>query len=615
MTNHVHNIVARYQATRNWVAIICTCLLLSGCVTTPYQQLPSNSQNHYETYNNVGSYLSKAHLSAPKAQAFYLFKASEMLVEQEEYERAKEILEVIFIQELEPDQRNQYHVLYALALTSSFPTESVQQLSQVTLSSLSDSYLVLFYKAKAISYTKIGDGPTAFQAAIELRNRVTNLAEQEEAKTLLWQGLIITPYDSLNYYRQTYYEPALLGWIDLAILYQQFSNSPDELLVALRNWRQSHSNHEAYAQLPDELKLAERAQPYEINQIALLLPFKGPYNRVSKAIRDGFMHAHLMQSRNATLKVYDTSDYYSIITAYQKSIDEGADFIVGPLTKRNINELVAFYDALPKPTLTLNRLENLMRNDELLYQFGLPIEDEAKQVAARAWNDGKRKAVVMAPKTNQGQRAIETFEKEFAALGGEIVANLRFKPGENHQTAIKEILGVDKSERRKNTIRYLLGEKLEFEPRRRQDADFIFLASSHRDARQIKPFLNYYYAIELDVYATSTIFSGALTPTKDKDLNGIVFCDIPWLIDKSPLYNEQRNLIADMWPQATQSQARYFSLGHDAYAISRDLSKLRAYPRYRLEGLSGKLSVNQTGTVERDLSWAIFKQGRPQQIQ
>ena len=60
----------------------------------------------------------------------------------------------------------------------------------------------------------------------------------------------------------------------------------------------------------------------------------------------------------------------------------------------------------------------------------------------------------------------------------------------------------------KTLLQQLLGRNLEFEMRRRQDAEFIFVVASPSMGRQIKPFINYYYAYDLPVIATSRIYSG-----------------------------------------------------------------------------------------------------------
>src|SRR5205823_5983563 len=71
--------------------------------------------------------------------------------------------------------------------------------------------------------------------------------------------------------------------------------------------------------------------------------------------------------------------------------------------------------------------------------------------------------------------------------------------------------------------------------KRRQDADMIFMIAPPEYARQIKPLLNYYYAGNLPIYATSHVYQGIPNAALDNDLNGIQFCDMPWTINQGLL--------------------------------------------------------------------------------
>ena len=94
-------------------------------------------------------------------------------------------------------------------------------------------------------------------------------------------------------------------------------------------------------------------------------------------------------------------------------------------------------ETLPLPTLALNygdraEAETTPAN---LYQYGLAAEDEAVQIAEKAWTDGLRRALVMVPKGNWGERIYAAFEQRFgfplleawamteSGCGGTIIAN------------------------------------------------------------------------------------------------------------------------------------------------------------------------------------------------
>ena len=70
--------------------------------------------------------------------------------------------------------------------------------------------------------------------------------------------------------------------------------------------------------------------------------------------------------------------------------------IIGPLEKQHVARLHS-ETALPVPTLALNNVEGSSSYSNLLYQFALSPENEAVQIAERAWQDGHRYAAILSP--------------------------------------------------------------------------------------------------------------------------------------------------------------------------------------------------------------------------
>ena len=52
----------------------------------------------------------------------------------------------------------------------------------------------------------------------------------------------------------------------------------------------------------------------------------------------------------------------------------------------------------------------------------------------------------------------------------------------------------------------IIGRRLEFEPRRRQDIDIVFMAAYSADARQLMPQLAFHHGADLPVHATSHVW-------------------------------------------------------------------------------------------------------------
>ena len=111
----------------------------------------------------------------------------------------------------------------------------------------------------------------------------------------------------------------------------------------------------------------------------------------------------------------------------------------------------------------------------------------------------------------------------------------------------------------------------------------------------------------MPVYATSNLYSASGDINQYNDMNGIRFCETPWLLDTS---NSLRQQVVQQWPQAAGSLGRLYAMGVDAYSLAPRLGQLKALPDNRILGLSGSLSINANQRVERQLPWAEFTGGQ-----
>ena len=113
------------------------------------------------------------------------------------------------------------------------------------------------------------------------------------------------------------------------------------------------------------------------------------------------------------------------------------------------------------------------------------------------------------------------------------------------------------------------------------------------------------------MYSTSHLFSGNNGQPQPADLNGIRFCETPWLLDSSDALHQQ---VVTQWPQAAGSLGRLYAMGMDAYTLAPRLSQLKALPDTRVDGLTGQLSINPSQRVQRQLPWAEFRDGQVQRL-
>lgn len=563
--------------------------------------------------------LKQAQQASPDKKSPLLVQAAGLLITERRFEKAQELLVRINQHYLNPLQMDDFRLYYGETLLALDAKES----------SLNQLLSVANPKAKPIQWQlrhsiSLSDSYLAnanyFEAAklrIELNDIIDNNIELTENNEKIWFALSQIETSFLQQLISDFNHQRLNGWLEIVYINQRWGHHPEQLLNSLEQWKKRYPLHPAQVAQPTSLQRVAQAKTYQPKQIAVLLPLSGKNAVVGNLIHDGIIAAHyqLPNSDDAPqLKFYDTAQTLSALTPYQQAVTDGADFILGPLTKPAIEAILA-QEVISVPMLALNHLENQQVNLEHVYQFGLLPEDEAEQAAQRAFDKGFRSAIAFLPDNSVGTRAENAFRNHFEQLGGELIDVERYKSSKSLKQNVQHLLGVDSSTQRKRSLQQLLGRNIEFEMRRRQDSDVIFMIANPSMGRAIKPFIDYYFAHDLPVIATSQVYSGKQVPQTDIDLNGVEFPDIPLLISELPEFQQSRQSLEQVQPEALDARGRYFALGFDSYKILSQLSIMRAFPEYHWSGLTGELSVDPQGRIHRYLTWAMFNKGVPEVTQ
>jgi outer membrane PBP1 activator LpoA protein len=264
---------------------------------------------------------------------------------------------------------------------------------------------------------------------------------------------------------------------------------------------------------------------------------------------------------------------------------------------------------VPVPVLTLNNLPDNTLAPPGLYQFALAPEDEARSAAQRALADGHTRAVALVPGNEWGRRVLSSFSTEFESLGGTLLDYRSYTPGiQDFSNTIEDLMALSGSVRRYQRLRANLGGPLQYEPRRRQDSEFIFLAADAPAGRLLKSQLKFHYSGDLPVYSTSSIF--AMDNRSNSDLNGIMFADAPWVVAPQSWIENLPPLYSEFWPEQRRL-GRLHAMGYDAYQLIAALYAARTGPMQEIDGATGKLTLDQDGRVRRKLAWAQFQRGEP----
>ncbi|PUZ79378.1 penicillin-binding protein activator, partial [Vibrio vulnificus] len=85
-----------------------------------------------------------------------------------------------------------------------------------------------------------------------------------------------------------------------------------------------------------------------------------------------------------------------------------------------------------------------------------------------------------------------------------------------------------------------------------------------------------------------------------EDLTGIVYSDIPMLLEVNPALDSQ---MEQLWPDQSNFQKRLQALGMDAYKLMAELPQMKVVPNHAVNGQTGVLTIDDQCVVHREISW------------
>jgi outer membrane PBP1 activator LpoA protein len=466
-------------------------------------------------------------------------------------------------------------------------------------------YLTLRQKA-AFATGRAADGVRAEMA----RERLLGSPEDRRAARVdLLADLRMAQESGVRVEPRAVTDNVVRGWLELAAISAAVARSPSASIPEVEAWRTRYPGHPANDVVASEL-LGIRETPREaIAHVALLLPLSGRNAAAGISVRDGFMTAlyQVPVAQRPRIRLYDTSDV-SAAEAILRARDEGAEFIVGPLIREEVMAAADLGEAQP-PMLALNFLPPERAAPRGFYQFALSPEDEARQVARKILADGRYRGVAIVPERDWGNRVLTAFRQELEAGGGVLLDHVALDSTRNDWAPeITQVLRLTDSNARHKRLESVLGTKLEFEPRRREDLDFIFAPSvSFSTARLLRPQLRFHFAGDVPTYATSDSFEP--DPSAYEDMEGLMFPDMPWMLG-SELAESVRAVAREAWPTGGPRRNRLFAYGFDAFRLAMAIrTNIASGVPVRVDGLTGRLTLDAERRVQRELAWAQIHNG------
>jgi len=416
-------------------------------------------------------------------------------------------------------------------------------------------------------------------------------------------------------------DAALGVWLELALLVKAQRFDPTGLPSRLDDWaaRQPAAfSRGGWLTALGEHQLKRRDHP---SNIAALLPLSGDHGQAGQAVRDGLLAAwYALPAPRPELRFHDIgSDNTQVRDSFQQAVDQGAEFIVGPLTREQVAVIAALRD-IATPTLALNASPDGFAPPSLLYQFGLLPEHDADTAARHALSGGLYRVAILVPDGSWGQRVAAAFKARFDAESRQIdstdaqsgipdvVATVRYdEQARDHSTTLRSLFLLQDSDTRRRRLQGHLNVALAHETRRRQDVDAVFLAATPAQARLLQPQIRFHQGSGLPLLATSQIFDGD-THNRDTDLRDIIFFTRPTALAEPSIdirHGRFRQLVGEP-PVVSQPHESLFYLGVDALRLIPRLPQMRIDDEMQLDGATGKLTLTPQGVVRRSMPAARF---------
>ncbi|MET0328863.1 MAG: penicillin-binding protein activator, partial [Luteimonas sp.] len=335
----------------------------------------------------------------------------------------------------------------------------------------------------------------------------------------------------------------------------------------------------------DTRPAAERDGDRPPRKLAVLLPMSGSLATAAAPVRDGLLAGYYGERRERPeLAFYDTTGTAAgTASAYARAISEGADQVVGPLGREEVDAL--FRSPAQVPVIALNRGSSGAPDNAAA--FSLAPEDEGDAAAQYLLKRNARNVLVLSNGEDAARRSVDALTARLLQAGGSVVGTL----------AVVGDQPVDQTAALQNALASGTG------------VDAVYLAIRGNQARVIAPQLSVAGLATRPRVGSSLLVQGTGKPEEDQILDGIAVPTESWSTGASarslpPLTTVSRDL-----PTARGGAARLFAFGFDAWLLSGYLEHLARTPDAAIGGATGMLRIAADGNVMRQPAWATWRNG------
>ena len=640
-------------------------ITLSACQTAPQQEKSVSTQPievekpidevSLDQEQTAEQLLMEAEDASNEQAIVLLLQASQKFILQQQLEQSLHISEELSKLPLTNQQKqyNQVNIAQTLYEIGAFDLAE-QELEKATETTVSKRHALLAANID-IQQQKLVEGIIGMLEYYQIYP-ATNIDDIKElgdhfAKLTPWQLNALTKKSAFN----------LEGWLSFTNIVSENASDITVLNEKLSAWQRDNLQHPA-SYLIEDIQTQGVAEQLPINHIAVLIPLSGKEQVLGKTIQAGIIAAYQKQT-DREIEFFDTNadDMESIVSKLQLS---QPDFVIGPLLKDHVDEYLAtnifdeandllqgsepvdpnnefepsFIDEYESDiesenedsltevefTAKLHTWQTLLLNlpdegtiSENQYALSMLPEDEATQAAFTLTQKGYKNALVLTQNSSIGKRMATSFVKQWQ-LQNDVEPTIMYYPTNSKMGgAVKRGLDVNLSDERIYLMRNRIKENVKSEARNRQDIDMIYIIADPDQARLLKPYIDVNispFANAIPIYASSRSYSQGSDRNTRRDLNGLTFTDIPWVLNGKP---ENKDLSAEakvLWPNRSSTLERIYAMGIDSWQLIDKVTLMQQLPMLKHKGEIGILQMNNNGVISRSLSWARYRSSRVQSI-
>ena len=493
-------------------------------------------------------------------------------------------------------------------------TLALQLLDSIDLRPLSNEATAFYHGLRGELLNQTGSPLQAVNAYVSRSRFLATSAQQQQNSETIWA--ILSPLDmaTLKQAKLVGAPDIFSGWVELAMAHQGNNNSQFE--QRFQSWQRRYPEHPG-ATLFTALKAAPSKPAADASEnatvstmprkIAVFLPFNGNLAAHSEALRGGFTLGQQDAGWQAEIRYYDSAKN-PIPTLYQQAVSEGAEMIVGPLIKEQVETLITLNPTIP--VLALNEPDGLVKSPNLYY-FSLSPAADAEQAALKMKQDGKKLPLLLVPAGAQGQRVSDSFTQRWQAETNSEPLIARFSDRQTLPAVLSQAMGLTNSQKRISDIEQTIGQKVSSQAFNRTDVDAIYLYASPLEAGVIKSTLDLTqspYVTPPSYYLGAKGNPGQNNPGVGQNVIGMQIGDMPLMQGEKA---ELRTKAFTQFPQLNGDLLRFFAMGYDAATLLPHLSDLRNDANSKLPGVTGELSLSADGVVLRRLTWLTYQNSSP----